>query len=270
MDEEEWARNRLRKNESKLDALVCFQKLVTLKGRPELATAPALSHVRNPDPEQWHQNIIGLHHLSHCLRCATKATKKEIRYFLDRIATGDWISYQMMEGANTGGLAGSLLSLSITLPPDLRNHVLCPSLRERVINELTTNFLRGIGACAEVLSLLGAAAALGLRLDSIETIWPSEEDLAAVLDLRANDPQFIKLGHLQVQLWLGLREMVRLREDNVSIPAKHGNEILRLWRMTHDEIGQSLPLYVKEVNAGMIAWLERCKTNGWSMIKDDG
>ena len=270
VDEEEWELNRLRENEPKLDAFVRFQKLVTVKGRPELATASALSLIRKPDPEQWHQNSIGLHHLSHCLRCATKATQKEIRHFLDRIATGDWINYQMMEGAYVGGLAGNLLSLSTTLPPDLRNCFLCPSLRERVFKELTTNSLRGVGAWAEVLSLLGAAAALGLRLDTAETHWPSEEDLAAVLDLRAIDPQFAKLGPIQIQLWLGLREMARLREDTVSVPAKRGNEILNLWRMTHDEIGQSLPLYVNEVNAGMIAWLERCRTNGWCMIKDDG
>ena len=162
------------------------------------------------------------------------------------------------------------LSLSTTLPPDLRNHFLCPSLRERVFKELTTNSLRGVGAWAEVLSLLGAAAALGLRLDTTETHWPSEEDIAAILELRAIDPQFTKLGHIQIQLWIGLREMARLMEVTVSVPAKRGNEILKLWQMTHDEIGQSLPLYVNEVNAGMIAWLERCRTNGWCMIKDDG
>ena len=83
------------------------------------------------------------------------------------------------------------------------------------------------------------------------------------------DPEATAIGHLQVQFWLGLREMCRLRIDGVFVAAKHGNAILALWRATHESMrDQPVPAHVRELNAGMIAWLERCRRADWRLIKD--
>ena len=241
VDEQEWERNRLGSNESNLDAFVKFQELASAKGRPELATAPALTLLCSADPKQWHQGVIGLHHLSHVLRCATKGTDEETGRFLERIVTADWIDYQVGTGASTGGLAGSLYALITILPPGSRKPFLCSNLRKRVIKELSTTPSGEFGAWSQTLSLLGGGA-LGLSLDSVEARWPLDEDLAAILELRMPGAGRTAIGLLQVQLWLGLREMVRLRGDAVSVPAKQGDAILTLWRATHDRAaGQSPP-----------------------------
>ncbi len=268
VDLEEWERNRLLGNEADMSAFVKFQQLASAKGRPELAAAPALTLLRSADPKQWHHEVIGLHHLSHVLRCATKRTDEETRRFLERIVTADWIEHQVQSGARTGGLAGSLLALSISLPPESRMPFLRSSLRERVIKELRTTPSGEFVAWSLTLSLLGAAAALGLRLDSVEARWPRDEDLAAILELRISRAEQTTIAPLQVQLWLGLREMERLRDDAVSVPLKQGDAILTLWRATHDRaVAQSPPVYLREANAGMIAWLERCEANGWRLIQ---
>lgn len=270
IDEEEWERNRLQVKGS-MEAFVSFQKLATATGRPELAAAPALMFVRSADLKQWHRRVIGLHHLSHVLRCATKRTEEETRRFLQRIATAEWIDYQVQSGARTGGLAGSLLALSTTLSPDFRKPFLRSSLRDRIIKELSATPSGALVAWSQTLSLLGAAAALGFRLESAEAQWPLNEDLATILELRMPGAERTTLGALEVQLWRGLREMGRLRVDTVSIPAKQGDAILTLWRAAHDRAaGQSPPLHIREANAGMIAWLERCEANGWRLIDDDG
>ncbi|MBI3387172.1 MAG: hypothetical protein HY027_05465 [Deltaproteobacteria bacterium] len=271
VDEEGWQRSRLQDNATTLNALARFQRIASEKGRSELVLAPALALLRTADPKEWQPPNGNIQHLSHVLRCATKATDEEIHRFLKRIAIDEWIDYQVLTGASTGGLAGSLLALSVTLRPDLREPFLRSSLRERVIKELTTTRQGELDAWVRTLSLLGAAAALGLRLDAVETHWPRDEDLSAILELRTPDSERTTIGPLQIQFWYGLREMVRLRNDAVSVAAREGDVILRLWCATHDgETGQSLSPYARASNARMVAWLERCKANGWRLIEDGG
>lgn len=269
VDAEQWQRNRLPGYEVTPNSFVVFQRCVAAVGRPDLTAAPALNILRKSRPAQWHRKGIGLHHLSHVLRCATSATDQEIRGFLEQIATDDWIDYQVVTGATTGGLAGSLLALSASLPTDLRKTFLRSSLRERVMTELTTTAQGEFDAWSRTLSLLGAAAAIGLQLDSVKTDWPCDEDLSTILELRAPVSGLTAIGPLQIQLWLGLREMVRLRDDTVSVPSRHGDAILSLWRAAHDgEVIQSRSSDVHAANARIIAWLERCRENGWRLNKE--
>jgi len=61
----------------------------------------------------------------------------------------------------------------------------------------------------------------------------------------------------------------RLAGADVSVSAEHGDVILALWRATHEsKADQSVPAHVRELHAGMIAWLERCRQAGWRLVKD--
>jgi hypothetical protein len=271
VDRIEWTLIRLRIGEDDIDAFIAFQRLVTAKGLPDLASAPALALIRRSDPTVWHRPGIGLHHLSHVLRCAAGASDTEIRVFLERVATPEWIDDQVRTRASTGGLAGSLHALSKALPPDSTECFMRPCLRDRVIRELTISAPGDFGAWADCFSLLGAAADLGLRIDSVATHWPGLTDLAAILELRAPSPEWTKIGPLQIQLWLGLREMARMRETAVLVSPEYGDLVLTLWRATYDGEGDRPPSsYRREANAGMISWLESCRANGWHLVKEGG
>ncbi|MBI3222485.1 MAG: hypothetical protein HYZ46_05320 [Nitrosomonadales bacterium] len=269
VDAEEWGRIRLQENTSKANAFFRLQQLATAQGRPELMSALALRLVQLAEAEQWQPPNGTIRNLSHVLRFAGTMTEDEIRRFLQQIATEDWVDQQVGTGAQTGGLAGSLLALSNTLPPAVRTPFLRPSLRRRVLKEITTDAPMEVQAWVEALSLLGAAAALGLRLDSVKTNWPRKEKFNAILESRLPHPESTAIGHLQVQFWLGLREMCRLRSDSVIVAAKYGNAILVLWRATHQaKVDEIIPAHVRELNAGMIAWLERCQKSGWRLVRD--
>ena len=127
----------------------------------------------------------------------------------------------------------------------------------------------GLAASALLNFFFGAAAAIGLEIDSIEASWPSEDDLSTILELRAPVPGTTAIGSLQVQLWLGLREMARLRDDTVAVPSKNGDAILSLWRAAlRDEVSQSWPRDVQITNGSVIAWLEHCRENGWRLVNN--
>lgn len=268
VDGEAWMTSRLRHRADTIDAFVAFQRLVTGYQRPELSAAPALNLVRRADSRQWHRLVIGLHHFSHALRCAKDASSTEVAHFLERIATPAWVD-ALYEKVYAGGLAGNILALAGILPLEMRKPFLRDSLRDRVTHEIAASALGKPVAWTEALSLLGAAALLGVRTDSsVSTTWPSEEELAATLDLRRPDPASSTVGHLQIQLWQGLREMARLQNDAVNVPAEYGEEILKLWLATNDgEARECLPPHTREANEEMIRWLTASKAAGWTLAR---
>ena len=261
-----WEEARRAEELPQINAFVAFQRIATQKGRPELAEAPALRVVLGSTRDHWHQPVIALHHLAHVLRLARAATPDQIEGFLDRMATAQWVD-ERLESVSAGGLAGSLLGLATTLEPDRRRWFVRESLPERVGRELSRLGIYDSEFRAQALSLLGAAAAIGVSMPAMHVDWPDTSELAEVLELRLPDPAHATIGHLQVQLWLGLREMARLRADLVTVSQRLADRILDLWMATHDgETGKALPPHVRDLNAEMIAWLRQCKANGWRLI----
>jgi hypothetical protein len=190
----------------------------------------------------------------------------DIEGLLEFMATPEWVD-GLLESAPAGGLAGSLLFLATMLESERRKWFVREALRERVGRELSRRGRYETQPSAEALALLGAAAAIGVSTADIHVDWPSTKELAAVLDLRAPDQDRTTIGPMQVQLWLGLREMARLRADPVTVPPRLADRILDLWVATQDgDTGQALATHVRDLNAGMIAWLRQCKTAGWRLV----
>ncbi len=266
VDSDSWTRSRANDSATNLNAFVTFQGIAVQKGRPELAQAPALSLVLHSTRKHWHQPVIVLRHLSHVLRCARGASASDLQRFLERVATPDWVD-GLLTSAPSGGLAGSLLGLATTLEPDQRSSFLRDVLRERVASEISRRVARDAESWAKALSLLGAAAAIGIRIPRVDTDWPDTSELAGILDLRKPAPDRTTIGSLQVQLWLGLREMARLSADPVTVLPSLADPILALWQATQQgETPDTLPPHVRTLNAATIAWLEHCKAAGWRLV----
>lgn len=190
----------------------------------------------------------------------------DIEGLLERMATPEWVD-GLLESAPAGRLAGSLLSLATMLEPERRGWFVREALCERISRELSNRGRYDTQSSAESLALLGAAAAIGVSTADIHVDWPSTEELAAILDLRAPDRDRTTIGPMQIQLWLGLREMARLRADPVTVPPRLADRILDLWVATQDgDTGQALATHVRDLNASMIAWLRQCKTAGWRLV----
>ena len=266
IDTERWNKARHTEGTTKLNAFVAFQRIAAEKGRPELAEVPASRLVVGSTREHWHQPGIGLHHLSQVLRWARSALPADIEGLLERVATPEWVD-GLLESAPAGGLAGNLLSLATMLEPERRRWFVREALCERISRELSNRGRYDTQSSAESLALLGAAAAIGVSVTDIHVDWPSTKELAAVLDLRAPAPDRTTIGYMEIQLWLGLREMARLRADPVTVPPRLAERILDLWVATQDgDTGQALATYARDLNAGMIAWLRQCKTAGWRLV----
>jgi len=263
-----WEAQRSSEGSPKIDSFIAFQRLVAKAGRLELVAAPALNLVRSAMPEKWHSQNIGLNHFSHVLRHARQeATLEEITHFVDIIANADWLDGQIIQAASTGGLAGSLLSIAMFLPEHLRQRFRRPSLEKRVKRDIAGCKSTDYPAWFAAISLLGAAAMLDLRIDALRVPRPQAVDLWAMFELSKPNSAQIGVGPFQVTFWVGLKELARLCDGLDAVPAEHGKEILARWRATGEaETAQALPPHIRQSNAAMIAWLERCQDADWRLL----
>lgn len=71
-------------------------------------------------------------------------------------------------------------------------------------------------------------------------------------------------GIQQVQLWVGLRELVRLNGCELRIPPEKGDLMLRWLRESATPERDRL----KALNAWMVTWLERCEHAEWKLVED--
>ncbi|MBV2094976.1 MAG: hypothetical protein KUF80_08825 [Candidatus Thiodiazotropha sp. (ex Codakia orbicularis)] len=264
-----WAQARRAEATPKVSPFVSFQRMATHMGRPEFSEAPAQRLIVGSTPEEWHQPGIGLHHLSHVIRLARGVSPVDLERFLDRVATPEWVDFNY-EVATTGGLAGALHSFASTLEPDRRRWFQRETLRKRIGRELARRPMHDAESLSQALSLCGAATAMGVSIPTTQADWPGTGELADVLDLRAPDLDQTIIGPLQVQLWLGLREMARLSADRLIVSPRHSDCILDLWIATHESESDSQPPRVRALNVEMINWLHQCKAAGWRLVPPRG
>jgi hypothetical protein len=72
-----------------------------------------------------------------------------------------------------------------------------------------------------------------------------------------------EIGFVQVQLWLGLRELVRLRPGQVRIAPEFGAPVLSLWKNAKPELERH-----RYINKIMLPWLDRCAQSGWILVRE--
>jgi hypothetical protein len=169
------------------------------------------------------------------------------------------------EEARTGGLAGALMALAIVLSDENRKRLIRLRLAERVRKELV--WAQGSKLRIEALSLLGAASAFGVRIQPDGIPWPTEADLAHIVEDRAPQPGVDTIGHLQAQLWHGLREMARSLPNPLSVPPVVAEQVLMLWEASYaNACEEGAPIWVIDSNRKMIDWLQACESVGWHLV----
>jgi hypothetical protein len=127
----------------------------------------------------------------------------------------------------------------------------------RILDRLTAEYLSG------ALELLGSCALIGVNADKADVRWPRITQVHEAMSFIPPRPGSTTIGYIQVQLWLGLREMARLRPDRVMVPATASKQILTLWKNStgYNDKQQAL-------NDWMIDWLERCARSNWLLVPD--
>ena len=232
-------------------------------GRPELGQAPARALIRAAEADHWHTPVIGLHHLSHALREGRGAGEALVDRFLDRVVTEPWLVEQY-GSASAGTIAATLFTLWGYCEESVWKRFRTNALRGRVVGEIRCLGYALPEDISGVLQLLGCSALVGVETRGTHVSWPDESQLANILESNPPSSDLESITQIQAQLWLGLREMARLRSDSVRAPAEKGKQILELWRRA-----EPLTERLGRLNAWMIEWLERCREGGWILLRDN-
>jgi hypothetical protein len=262
IDRNEWDRFRLTENLEQPDFFHGLAKELQRLRRLELAEAPAIALIKTAKPQLWHVPVIGLPQLSEVVRLGHTAGREAILRFLDLIGTPDWLEQQYRE-VSTGALAASLFRLWGSCEQSVLDHFLVKPLSSRLAAEMKRLDTLKPEYLSAALQLLGSSALIGVYADPAHVNWPETSQVHEAISFASPRPRMRTIGYIQIQLWLGLREMTRLRRGGVMVPVIAGEQILHLWKNSkgHNDKQQTL-------NAWMIEWLKRCMRSNWVLTAD--
>lgn len=191
---------------------------------------------------------------------AGNVEREPLAKFLDSTVTPDWLANNYA-GANLGGLAGALFTLASHLPPEFPQNFDTPDLAARLNREAAATPLEYAVGWADLLSLLGSAAVLvGMPCPPGSIIWPAE--IAAVVVHRPARDAKNRLSYSAAQFWCCLHDLARSRGDLIAVPSAEGQTIVEAWREAEPPT-----LFFTALNAAMIAWLEQCQENNWTLTR---
>lgn len=244
------------------DMLPSLAHIFEQLGRPELAEAPACVLLSNPEPYLWNRQGIGLRNVTYALRLGRSVGNKIILRFLDTIVTPSWLEAQY-SAASSGTIAASLFALGGWQDEQVISRFLTDSLQSRVKNELDRMEVCDYKELSGTLQLLGSTGLVGLIRSTLPLKWPDDNQLRETIEFATPCPNMNEIGHIQMQLWLGLREMARLRPDKVRVPYESGEYILGLWKLARGRTSRHI-----ELNTQMIEWLSRCMQVGWELVPE--
>ena len=137
------------------------------------------------------------------------------------------------------------------------------ALKEWVVAELPNIDSPNIGEVIDVLRLLGCCTLFGLDLKGIRVGWLDEEQLSDIVTFAAPGPDVETIEPYDIQLWLGLHELARLRRDSVQVQAEVGERILSL--LANADAASDLQ---RRLHAWIMDWLQRCAKSDWILVKD--
>ena len=236
-----------------------FARAASRLNRPDLVESTAISILATSVPESLRTDF-NLKQLSSLLYHGRLGAPSPAREFARRVATASWLGSQYA-GAQTGTIAGSLLSIWWNQPALIRlfHH---PELLRRLRRELSQSHGQLEEKLNGTLRLLGVADLIRVPLLQLRVRWPGARSVLSALV--EPPPEMATIGTVQVQLWLGLRTMARLRKDRVVVPFEQAKRVLALWRKGATETERQ-----QAFNEWMIAWLERCARAGWALVPDE-
>jgi hypothetical protein len=262
IDRDEWDQIRLADRSEQPDFFHSLAKELQRLGRAELAEAPARVLISAAEPQHWHASGIGLPQLGQVMRLGHAAGTESILRFLDRIVTPAWLE-QQYKAASTGAIAASLFGLWGSYEQTVWDHFCLKALSSRLAAEMKRLDTMKPEFLSAALQLLGSSALIGVQVDKTRVKWPQVQQVHEAIRFAAPRAGMTTIGYIQIQFWLGLREMARLRPDPVLVPAIAGEQILTLWKNSTGYNDKQ-----RTLNAWMIDWLEQCARFNWVLTRD--
>jgi hypothetical protein len=192
---------------------------------------------------------------------AGQIEREPLLRFLDRVLTPRWLEAQYREcGPRT--IPHAVLKLVFALPADLHTRLRPWALRARLESGLAAMAAGDPRADLDVLRLLGCAAVLEGRPVTRSSAWLSQAGLIDSMEADAITQNREQFGILDGLLWSGMREMARLRSDEVRVSPGEGELALASW----STLAGPSP-FACAYNEAMVAWLEECRNAGWVLAR---
>ena len=258
IDRNIWESEQLGRPQRQPNALFAlFQELGRLN-RNELKSAPALAWVRNPIQADGKILDVGLHQLGTALMLARAEERETTARFLKAVVKREWLQEQFAGNASTGTIAATLYTLWGYLEKEVRSYFDIRELRIRVEREVANLRSKDAKALFEAIQLLGCAVLFGLIIDC-EIQGPSNHQIGSAFREQKFRNEREDIGNIEVQFWLGLREMARRRGPYwYKVPVAEGEKALVMWKKAKGPTPRH-----ESLNALMTEWLERCSKAGW-------
>jgi hypothetical protein len=234
----------------------------TSRGRPELAEALASAHVLQARKEVWNPSVVDIEQVTQILRLARNVSRDQVAHFLTQVVTPDRLRTQY-RNAEPLKLARSLFAIALHLDATHWSRFRTPSLVARMRMHLERCGPEDSERWVRALSLLGAFASIGGDVSEIEFhAWPNDPGLASIVGKREARSDQRRLTLDQMQLWLGLREMARIRVIPARVRPSVGDWILALARAN-----VSSNENMARLNRGLIEWLDNCARQSWLLTR---
>jgi hypothetical protein len=177
------------------------------------------------------------------------------------VVTESWLKKQY-EAATAGTIAACLFNIWAYHGEHGAKHFLTGALGRRLAIELgRLRQIRGL-ELAGAISLFGCCSLLA-STERVSPRWPTLGQTNEMLTVAAPKQNLTQIGHVQVQIWLGLREIIRRMPEEVQIPSELGEPVLLLWRKAEPTTTRHTLL-----NSIMIQWLEGCSRSGWLLTRE--
>ena len=262
IDRDEWDKSRSVDNSEQPSYFPALSGVLRRLGKPELAEAPARALISAAKPQHWHVSGLGLHHLSHVMRLGRMVGTETVLRFLVRIVTPAWLERQYGK-APSYGIAAALFGLWGYHEQSILDHFRIEALKSRVTAEMKSLNTLTPENLSSALQLLGCSALIRVCVDKSQVGWPNADQVREAIRFAAPRGEMVTIGHIQIQFWLGLREIARMWPGRITVQAELGNQVLTLWKNSTGYTDKQNAL-----NVWMIDWLERCAQSGWMLIPD--
>ena len=243
-----------------------LSKMLNNYGRTDLLEAPACAMIRTENPHNWDPSHNTIRDISHLLRIGHTAPQADVARFLDLLLTDEWLDRQCAN-AHVCTWAAALFSIWGYHGRSVASRFVTAALQRRLGYTISTMDTIGAQELSESLQLLGALSVVVGVADCSHARWPSAQQLNAAIDHAdtvGSGRCMDTIGFVQVQLWVGLREMARLRRfPEVCLSSVAGDSVLSRWLDSEPPTDRH-----RALNDVMLPWLGKCAAKDWTLVAE--
>jgi hypothetical protein len=230
-------------------------------GRSELMRVLAQNQIQGIKSPAWNTDHIHLPTLTHIVR-QSELPQEETAEFIRRVVSEQWLKRQYTS-AQAKGIVGALFSIISTCSEATYRTFHHAALNERVARELDRCGAAEAAGWLDALGLLGVYSTMGGDCQTFRADWPTDEVVAQLVSSVDAEQPDGRVSIAEFQLWLGLRQMAKLRPQPIRIDPNVGGRVLARLR-------GNLPYASPNgVTRRTLPWMEQCEAAGWLVVASD-